>query len=106
MATCAAADGQAAVKRLSNDQQLFAESLIGLEEHTRETVLSWERANLPWRGRETPSSPTLLGYRLSQKGVRDRLEIACRRLARQALTRSERIALVDNANARRNRSWI
>ena len=71
-----------------------------------ETVLRWARANRPWPPREMAPSRTLFGYPLDQRGVRDRLEIAYRRLARQALTRAERIAFVDKANARRNRSWI
>jgi serine/threonine-protein kinase PknG len=71
-----------------------------------ETVLRWGQANRPWPPREMAPSQTLFGYPLDQRGVRDRLEIAYRRLARQALTRAEQIAFVDKANARRNRSWI
>jgi serine/threonine-protein kinase PknG len=71
-----------------------------------ETVLTWERANRPWPSGHSPPNPTLFGYPLNQKGVRDRLELAYRRLARHAATRVERIAFVDKANARRNRSWI
>jgi serine/threonine-protein kinase PknG len=71
-----------------------------------ETVLSWERANRPWpAGETTPIPATLLGHRLNERGVRDRLDSAYRTLARLAPTRAERIAFVDKANERRNRSW-
>lgn len=72
-----------------------------------ETVLNWERAKRPWPAAATTAIPTtLFGHPLSQRGVRDRLEIAYRRLARLAPTRAERISFVDKANACRNRSWI
>jgi serine/threonine-protein kinase PknG len=72
-----------------------------------ETVLSWERANRPWPHGVIPPIPaTLLGHRLNERGVRDRLESAYRKLARLAPTTAERIAFVDKANDRRNRSWI
>ncbi|HEY2763153.1 MAG TPA: tetratricopeptide repeat protein [Pseudonocardiaceae bacterium] len=71
-----------------------------------ETVLRWERAGRPWpHGPATPIPATLLGNRLDEHGVRDRLEAAYRELARLAATPAERIALVDRANHRRNRSW-
>lgn len=71
-----------------------------------ETVLGWERANRLWpAGATTPLPTTLLGHRLNERGVRDRLESAYRTLARLAPTTAERIAFVDNANDRRNRSW-
>jgi serine/threonine-protein kinase PknG len=69
-----------------------------------ETVLGWERAGRPWPDR-VPIPDTLLGRPLSQRGVRDGLEAAYRELARLAPTMAERIALVDKANHRRNRSW-
>ncbi len=69
-----------------------------------ETVLSWERAGRPWpHGCAVPA--TLLGHRLTERGVRDRLESAYRELARLAPTTAERITFVDKANDRRNRSW-
>ena len=72
-----------------------------------ETVLGWERAQRPWPSATTTVIPTtLFGHQLSQRGVRDRLEIAYRSLARLAPTKAERITFVDKANTRRNRSWI
>jgi serine/threonine-protein kinase PknG len=72
-----------------------------------ETVLGWERANRPWPAGATTSIPaTLLGHRLNERGVRDRLESAYRTLARLAPTAAERIVLVNKANECRNRSWI
>ncbi|MGA9693778.1 MAG: tetratricopeptide repeat protein, partial [Pseudonocardiaceae bacterium] len=71
-----------------------------------ETVLGWERANRLWpAGATTPIPATLLGHRLNERGVRDRLESAYRTLSRLASSRAERIAFVDKANERRNRSW-
>ncbi len=71
-----------------------------------ETVLSWERAGRPWpHGAATPIPATLLGHRLTERGVRDRLESAYRELARLAPSTAERITFVDKANDRRNRSW-
>jgi serine/threonine-protein kinase PknG len=71
-----------------------------------EAVLCWEKAGRPWPHRSiTPIPATLFGHRLDESGVRDRLEAAYRTLARLAPRRSERIALVDKANDRRNRSW-
>ncbi|MDQ3760819.1 MAG: serine/threonine-protein kinase PknG [Actinomycetota bacterium] len=71
-----------------------------------ETVLGWERADRPWpHGATTPIPATLLGHRLNQRGVRNRLESAYRELARLAPTTAERINFVDKANDRRNRSW-
>jgi serine/threonine-protein kinase PknG len=71
-----------------------------------ETVLGWERANRPWPpGATTPVPPALLGHQLNERGVRERLESAYRKLARLATTRAERIAFVDKANGCRNRSW-
>jgi serine/threonine-protein kinase PknG len=71
-----------------------------------ETVLHWERADRPWPpGATTPIPATLLGHQLNERGVRDRLESAYRALARLAPTTAERIAFVDKANDRRNRSW-
>lgn len=71
-----------------------------------ETVLRWERAGRPWpHGAMAPIPATLLGNPLDERGVRDRLETAYRTLARLAATPAERIALVDKANQRRNRSW-
>ncbi|MGH3935534.1 MAG: tetratricopeptide repeat protein [Pseudonocardiaceae bacterium] len=69
-----------------------------------EIVLSWESAGRPWPG-GVPLPDTLLGRPLSQRGVRDGLEAAYRELARLAPTAAERIAFVDQANHRRNRSW-
>jgi serine/threonine-protein kinase PknG len=72
-----------------------------------ETVLRWEHANRPWPPEPpAPIPATLFGYRLNQRGVRDRLESAYRELARLAPTRADRIAFVDKANDRRNRSWM
>jgi serine/threonine-protein kinase PknG len=60
----------------------------------------------PWSAGTATSIPdTLLGHRLNEPGVRDRLETAYRELARLAPTRKERIAFVDKANECRNRSW-
>jgi serine/threonine-protein kinase PknG len=71
-----------------------------------ETVLIWERAGRPWpHGAATPIPATVLGHRLNERGVRDRLESAYRELARLAPTSAERITFVDKANDRRNRSW-
>ena len=71
-----------------------------------ETVLTWVRAGRPWpHGAATPIPTTVLGHRLNERGVRDRLESAYRELARLAPTAAERIAFVDQANDRRNRSW-
>jgi serine/threonine-protein kinase PknG len=71
-----------------------------------EAVLDWERANRPWpHGRTTSIPASLLGHPLTERGVRDRLERAYRELARLAPTTAERVALVDKANDRRNRSW-
>jgi serine/threonine-protein kinase PknG len=72
-----------------------------------ETVLGWERAQRPWPSATTSVIPTtLFGHQLSQRGVRDRLEITYRSLARLAPTKAERITFVDKANTHRNRSWI
>ena len=72
-----------------------------------ETVLTWQRAGRPWsHGAATPIPATVLGHRLNERGVRDRLESAYRELARLAPTAAERIAFVDKANDRRNRSWL
>jgi len=71
-----------------------------------ETVLGWERTNRPWPvGATTPLPATLLGHRLDEHGVRGRLESAYRTLARLTPITVERIAFVDKANERRNRSW-
>jgi serine/threonine-protein kinase PknG len=71
-----------------------------------ETVLNWERANRPWPHEPATSIPaSLLGHPLTERGVRDRLERAYRELARLAPTTAERVAFVDKANDRRNRSW-
>ncbi|MGH3852505.1 MAG: tetratricopeptide repeat protein [Pseudonocardiaceae bacterium] len=72
-----------------------------------ETVLRWEHADRPWPAEETTLIPAkLLGERLTERGVRDRLEAAYRELARLAPTPAEQIAFVDKANTYRNRSWI
>lgn len=72
-----------------------------------DTVLNWELASRPWPHGATTSIPaTLLGHPLTERGVRDRIERAYRELARLAPTTAERIAFVDKANDRRNRSWI
>jgi serine/threonine-protein kinase PknG len=72
-----------------------------------ETVLSWEHAGRPWpHGAATPIPATVLGHPLNERGVRDRLESAYRKLARLAPTTAERITFVGKANDRRNRSWI
>ncbi|MGH3899309.1 MAG: tetratricopeptide repeat protein [Pseudonocardiaceae bacterium] len=71
-----------------------------------EAVLVWERAGRAWpHGAAIPIPATLLGQRLDERGVRDRLESAYRELARLAPTTAERITFVDKANDRRNRSW-
>jgi serine/threonine-protein kinase PknG len=71
-----------------------------------ETVLRWERAGRPWpHAASTPIPDTLLGYRLSQHGIRDGLESTYRALARLAHTTKGRIAFVEKANQHRNRSW-
>jgi serine/threonine-protein kinase PknG len=69
-----------------------------------EKVLGWEHAGRPWR-EGVPIPDTLLSRPLSRRGVRDGLEAAYRELARLAPTAAERIAFVDKANDRRNRSW-
>lgn len=72
-----------------------------------EAVLAWQRAKRPWpHGQATPIPATLLGHPLDERGVRDRLEAAYRKLARLASSTAERITFVDKANDRRNRSWI
>jgi serine/threonine-protein kinase PknG len=72
-----------------------------------ETVLVWERGNRLWPPGSAITIPaTVLGYRLNERGVRDRLESAYRTLARLAPTTAQRIAFVDKANNCRNRSWI
>jgi serine/threonine-protein kinase PknG len=71
-----------------------------------EMVLAWERVGRPWPHEvTTPIPATLLGRPLTERGVRDGLEAAYRSLAALARTRAERIAFVDQANDRRNRSW-
>jgi len=71
-----------------------------------ETVLVWERADRPWPGRAITLIPaTLFGYPLNERGVRDRLEVAYRKLAQLAPTKVQRISFVDQANDCRNRSW-
>ena len=69
-----------------------------------ETALSWENDGRPWP-HGTPIPDALLGYQLTEHGVRDGLEKTYRKLARLAPTTAERIAFVDKANDRRNRSW-
>lgn len=72
-----------------------------------ESVLVWQRAGRPWPYGDTAPIPrTLLGHPLDERGVRDRLECAYRKLARLAPTTAERITFVDQANIRRNWSWI
>ena len=72
-----------------------------------ESVLVWQRDGQPWPHRDIAPVPhTLLGHPLDERGIRDRLECAYRKLARLAPTTAERIAFVDRANHRRNRSWI
>ncbi len=69
-----------------------------------ETALSWETDGRPWPpGKPIPN--TLLGYQLSERGVRGGLETTYRKLARLASSTAERFAFVDRANDRRNRSW-
>jgi serine/threonine-protein kinase PknG len=71
-----------------------------------ETVLTWVCAGRPWpHGAATPIPATVLGHRLNDSGVRNRLESAYRELARLAPTTAQRIAFVDQANDRRNWSW-
>jgi len=71
-----------------------------------ETVLVWEHAGRPWPAETTTLIPaTLLGHPLNQRGVRNRLELAYRKLAQLAPTKAQRITYVDKANDRRNRSW-
>ncbi|MGH3825205.1 MAG: tetratricopeptide repeat protein, partial [Pseudonocardiaceae bacterium] len=64
-----------------------------------EAVLDWLRAKRPWpHGEATPIPATLLGHPLDERGVRDRLESAYRKLARLAPSTAERVAFVDKAN--------
>ncbi|MGH3832780.1 MAG: tetratricopeptide repeat protein [Pseudonocardiaceae bacterium] len=90
-------------------------STLDLDERRRERaitevleiVLRWEHADRPWPAEATTRIPAkLLGERLTERGVRDRLEAAYRELARLAPTPAEQIAFVDKANTYRNRSWI
>lgn len=72
-----------------------------------ESALAWHRAGRSWPHEAAGSIPaSLLGHRLTERGMRDRLESAYRKLARLAPTTAQRIVLVDKANRRRNRSWI
>lgn len=105
-------DGQPPVTDLFTATEQL--STLELDERRRElaiaevleTVLRWEHVNRPWPpGETTPIPATLLGHRLNQRGVRDRLEVAYRKLAQLTRTKAERIAFVDKANDRRNRSW-
>jgi serine/threonine-protein kinase PknG len=48
---------------------------------------------------------SVLGHRLTERDLRTGLERSYRALARHALTRSERIRLVDEANRMRPRTW-
>ncbi|MGH3867375.1 MAG: tetratricopeptide repeat protein [Pseudonocardiaceae bacterium] len=71
-----------------------------------ETVLVWEHAGRPWlAGATIPIPATLLGHPFNERGVRDRLEAAYRKLAQLAPTKAQRVTYVDKANDRRNRSW-
>jgi serine/threonine-protein kinase PknG len=58
------------------------------------------------RGGPNGSSGTVLGCRLVEDDLRRGLEGWYRALARQAGTRRERIALVDQANRVRPRTWV
>ena len=70
-----------------------------------ERALCWVEGGGRWPNDRTEQVPaTLLGYRLTVRGLRDGLEHTHRTLA--ALHPLKRITHIDAANARRNRSWL
>ncbi|MGH3978293.1 MAG: tetratricopeptide repeat protein [Pseudonocardiaceae bacterium] len=72
-----------------------------------ETALGWQLAGRPWPSASLRRIPdTVLGHELTERGLRDGVERACRALALLTPTAAERIALVDKANAVRARSWV
>ncbi|MGH3938278.1 MAG: tetratricopeptide repeat protein [Pseudonocardiaceae bacterium] len=90
-------------------------STLGLEAERRgravvevlETALAWQLAGRPWPADSPPRiPPTLLGYELTERGLRGGLEKTYLELARLAPAAMEGITLVDKANAVRARSWI
>jgi serine/threonine-protein kinase PknG len=77
---------------------LDAERRAGLSADVLQAAVEWVRA------RDRPSGNRVLGYELSERGLRFGLETSFRSLARLADSAEERIALVDRANAIRPRT--
>ncbi|WP_424923429.1 tetratricopeptide repeat protein [Actinocrispum wychmicini] len=94
----------------AEDLVLAGSQLAGLElDDARRAVASREllESAFAWvRGGPNGSPGTVLGCRLVEDDLRRGLEGWYRALARQAGTRRERIALVDQANRVRPRTWI
>jgi len=79
---------------------------IEAEQRTRLTAELLERALVLAENGGDLERARLLGRQVAQRELRLGLEQAYRALARRASTSSERIALVDRANAVRPRTWI
>jgi len=70
------------------------------------TELLGSALSLALHGRSFDGGRSLLGNRLTERGLRTGLERAYRSLARRAGSRAEQIQLVDEANRVRPRTWV
>ena len=70
------------------------------------TELLGSALSLALHGRSFDEGRSLLGNRLTERGLRTGLERAYRSLARRAGSRAEQIQLVDEANRVRPRTWV
>lgn len=91
----------AQLEQLELTERQLAELAIEVHFSALEWVLEPSSPVLP----EVETSP-LLGYELSERGLRFGLEHAHRKLARLAQPGPERIALVEQANQLRPRTWV
>ncbi|GHF67159.1 serine/threonine-protein kinase PknG [Amycolatopsis bartoniae] len=80
---------------------------LELDEHRRaQAARDLLRSALDWVDGAKPGSGTVLGCRLTEPDLRKGLETWYLRLARHTTDRRERIALVDEANRVRPRTWF
>jgi serine/threonine-protein kinase PknG len=98
--TMVPADLVAAAKRLEN--------LPGLDPRRRDLLVAeLLRGGLAWLDTNPPPPGLeLAGARFTEPGLRRRLESIYRALAVAAISRQERHALIDQANAVRPRTWL